>query len=172
MCAGRPLAPAVSRRRPIGQADIPAREWLDGPDVRGVVSCEARRLGLDAQEVPDLAQEVCLALWLAGPKRPISTAWVVQTARHKVIDILRKRTVHREEPLRNLKVLGHGGDRAPERSHYLPCAVCRLRGPLRRFFRLRFEEGLTQLEIGIQLGLPRGAVRWLERCCLRALSGK
>jgi DNA-directed RNA polymerase specialized sigma24 family protein len=93
----------------------------------------------------------------------------VQTARHKVIDFLRKRTVHGEEPLKNPRELRDGGDAVPERRHYLPCAVCRLPRPLRRFFRLRFEEGLTQVEIGIRLGLARGAVRWLERCCLKAL---
>jgi RNA polymerase sigma factor (sigma-70 family) len=134
-----------------------------------VVSSEARRLGLAAQEVPDLVQEVSLALWSAGPDRLISTAWVVQTARHKVIDLLRKKTVHREEPLKNPRMLRDGRESVPERPHYLPCAVCRLPEPLHRFFRLRFEEGLTQVEIGVRLGLARGAVRWLERCCLKAL---
>jgi DNA-directed RNA polymerase specialized sigma24 family protein len=59
-----------------------------------------------------------------------------------------------------------------ELGHLLHARVARFSPSLRRFYDLRYLQGLSEREIARSLGLCRGSVRWLDRCCRRELGGQ
>jgi RNA polymerase sigma factor (sigma-70 family) len=127
--------------------------------------------GLPSEEAPDLFQELCLALWMAGPDRLVNATWVMHTAQHKAVDFFKKRarlareTASEEDP-------SSWTDRDPALSHLLRAWATLLPKRLHDFYVLRYEEGLSQREIAKRLGLCRGSVRCLNRRCLRMMKGR
>lgn len=148
------------------------REWLESPYLLRIASRVAYEYGLPPQDIDDLFQELCLALWIAGPATLVNTTWVFHTANHKAVDALarnrRTRLAGKGEAL--LRDAPKGDDL--ELSHLLHSRMTRLPERLRRFYLLRYREGLSQRETGQRMGLCRSSVRWLERQCLRSVKGR
>jgi RNA polymerase sigma factor (sigma-70 family) len=147
-------------------------EWLESPYLRRVATRVALQHGLDLQDLPDLLQELSLALWLTGAEVRVNATWVFQTAHHKALDAIGRAR-------RNARALavpleeGHAiPSQDPDLARLLRSRADRLPEVLRRFYSLRYEEGLSQREIGRRLRLCRSSVRWLDHRCLRMLKGR
>lgn len=129
----------------------------------------ACQYGLPAEDASDLLQELCLALWKAGPDTRINATWIFHTAAHKAIDILRQRRAERL-PIEDRVPASSG--RQTELLHLLHARVDGLPLRLRQFYELRFELGLSQRETARELGLLRGFVRSLDQKCLMRIRGR
>jgi DNA-directed RNA polymerase specialized sigma24 family protein len=148
------------------------QEWLESPYLLRAVCRVAYEHGIPRQDVPDLFQDVRLALWAAGPSKTVNATWVFHTANHKAIDALAR--------LRRMSSWTMGGlgtgisPNAPDPSlaRLLKSRVDRLPQRLRRFYCLRYREGLSQREVARQLGVCRGSARWMEVRCLSFLKGR
>jgi RNA polymerase sigma factor (sigma-70 family) len=145
--------------------------WLESPYVAHVAARAAYRCGLSAADVPDVLQELRIALWKAGPDLLVNAAWVSQTANHKAQDILRQiRRAAAKTPKWSEDRCPAGHD--PELLHLLRARVDLLPKKLRKFYRLRFLEGMSEREISARMGLCRSSVRRLERRCLKRVAGQ
>jgi DNA-directed RNA polymerase specialized sigma24 family protein len=118
--------------------------------------------------VPDLLQEIRIALWKAGLDHAINATWVFHTAEHKAIDLGRQSLSFAidadfatPDPARS------GGD--AELVHLVRARAASLTGPLRRFYDLRYEQGLSERAIAQRLQVSRSSVRWMEHRCLTAM---
>ena len=151
------------------------REWLASdylPYLRRVARRVAYTYNLSEADVPDLYQELCLALWKAGPDRLVNATWIFHTANHRAIELynLQRRAG------RFIAAVGAEGLEPrvfadPERTLLARARAGCLPLSLQRFFRLRFQEGYTQNELMRKGNLTRGSVRGLEKECLRRLQG-
>jgi RNA polymerase sigma factor (sigma-70 family) len=146
-------------------------EWLDSPRLGHVAARVAFQRGLGRDDLADLIQEIRIALWEAGPTVRVPEAWLHQVAHHKAIDIVRERGRRRQRD-REVRY-SQGGPTAAkaELDHLLHVSVAGLPARLRQFYALRYENGYTQREIAVSLGVCRATVRWLDRCCRRHLVG-
>jgi RNA polymerase sigma factor (sigma-70 family) len=126
---------------------------------------------LPAHTVPDLLQELRIALWRVGPNIDVNATWLVHTAEHKAQDFWRRFGRVAEEQLGSGDACDASAARESELLHLLRARVSHLPGDVRRFYRLRFLEGLSQREISSRLGLCRSSVRYLERRFLRIVTG-
>jgi DNA-directed RNA polymerase specialized sigma24 family protein len=146
---------------------MPASEWLDSSYLSHVAHRVGYCYGIDKADLPDLEQEVRIALWQAGPGRTFNATWVFQTTIHKALDLLK---VRRRLPRPSLGSSRYASADA-ELGHLLSARVSQLPRQLRMFLRLRFEEGLSEREISTRMRICRGSVRWMERRCVRLLGG-
>jgi RNA polymerase sigma factor (sigma-70 family) len=139
-------------------------EWVISPSLRRLAELVAYRRGLNQRDADDLLQEVRLALLHRRPDLPVNLTYVLHTAVHKAVDMVRER--RKETPGLPPEV-----DPAfdSELIHLLRIRISALPANLRTFCQLRFEEGLTYQEIADRLGLCRGSVRWMEARSLRIL---
>jgi RNA polymerase sigma factor (sigma-70 family) len=148
----------------------PTAEWLESPYLSRVAARIAHQYGLGADDVPDLLQEIRIALWSMGPETLVGAAWVFQVASHKASDFLRRqvRARHRDR-------LVAGSRERPthdvELQHLLRARVARLPTRLREFYELHYRQGLSEREIAQRLSLCRSSVRWLDQCCRRQITG-
>ena len=154
--------------------ELPVREWLES-DCLHYLRRVARRVAFDYNlseaDVPDLYQEICLALWKAGPERRVNATWIFHTANHRAIELYKRQPkAGRFRPAAGEEDPWLPSD--PEKALLVQARADRLPGSLRRFYRLRFQEGYTQRELMQRTHLTRGSVRGLERECLRRLSGR
>jgi DNA-directed RNA polymerase specialized sigma24 family protein len=145
--------------------------WLESPYLEHVAARVAYQFGLPSQEVPELLQELRIALWKAGSSTPVNTTWILHTAQHKGSDVLRRRQRARE--------ISFSGDcsipsnpRDPELLRLLRARAAVLPPPLKEFYFLRYRAGLSERQIADRLGLCRGSVRWLERRFVRSVGGR
>jgi DNA-directed RNA polymerase specialized sigma24 family protein len=128
--------------------ELSVAQWLESDYLRGIATRVSYAYHLPAQDAPDLYQEVCLALWKAGPDRKVNATWVFHTANHLAARLLQ----------RNRRATGTNRmdrtptARDPELALLVRARVDRLPEPLRTFYQLRYEEGLSQGEIA---GAPR-----------------
>lgn len=151
---------------------VGVKEWLESPYLGRVAARVARSFGLPSQDVPDLLQDLRIALWQAGPGVSVNATWLFHTANHKAVDLLTARNKRRVRE-RDSSQLNRSNDTADsEVAHLLSCKVARLPEKLRAFYVLRYREGLTQRETARRLGLGRSSVRWLELRCLRMIRGR
>jgi RNA polymerase sigma factor (sigma-70 family) len=149
-----------------------ATDWLESPYLRFVVGRVAYRYHLAVENVPDLLQELRVALWRAGPDLSVNATWVIQTANHKAQDFLRRMRRNAEESSTWSEVCGRSTSRDPELLHLLRARVDQLPNVLRRFYELRFQQGFSQREVAERLGICRSSVRCFERRCLRMVRGR
>jgi RNA polymerase sigma factor (sigma-70 family) len=147
-------------------------EWLESPYLSRIASRVAYEYGLHPQDVPDLLQDLCLALWIAGPNTAVNATWIFRTAGHKAMDVLKRRRRLSSRAKPDSTASSSPRLRDPDLSHLLRSRAARLPDKLRRFYRLRYCVGLSQREIGQQLGMCRSSVRWLELRCLRMMKGR
>src|SRR4030095_5014490 len=146
-------------------------EWLESSYIDHVAARVAYRFGLPSQEVPELLQELRIALWKAGPSTAVNPTWILHTAQHKASDLLRKRRSRARE-------ISFSGDssipsqpRDPELLRLLRARVDVLPPRLKEFYFLRYRAGLSERQIAVRLGLCRASVRHLERRCVRSVGG-
>lgn len=147
-------------------------EWLESPYLPRIASRVAYEYGLPTEDAPDLLQDLRLALWIAGPDTAVNATWVFHTANHKALDLLvRKR---RDSPAARLGSVSElpGSIRDLDLLHLLRARADRLPERIRRFYYLRYREGLSQREIAARLGLCRSSVRWMDQQCLRMMKGR
>ena len=144
-------------------------EWLESPYLGRVAARVAQRYGVAPQEVPDLLQELRLALWKAGSSQLVSIGWVFQTANHKAIDWLKRRRRRAEVGLDAHTLPERVCSPDPALRCLLHSQTSRLPYTLRRFYTLRYELGLSQRDVAQALGLGRSSVRSLDRRCLRLI---
>lgn len=146
-----------------------AREWLDETSHIHILATRvATRYGLPPADVPDLAQEVLIALWSTDPNLVISVAWLYRTATFKAIDMLRRQHSLQARNARMIQSrrLPDLTDRdLPEVVHLLRARVDRLPDQMRRFWRLRYEAGFTQEEVATRLGVSRATARRIDGRC-------
>lgn len=148
----------------------PVTEWLESPYLRRVAYRVAYTYNLSADDVADLCQELCLALCKAGPQRMVNATWIFHTANHRAIELfnLQRRAGHLAAAAA-AEGMRSSTSSDPEKMLLVRAMADRLPHPLRRFYRLRFQEGYTQRELMQRVHLTRGSVRGLEKECLRKL---
>jgi len=152
----RRLPTTINGEPTTAQAPRTPSEWLDSPVLLRIVKRVACQYGILPAEIDDLAQEVRIALWSAELQVDIKPGWVFATARHKAVDLLRRRRHSESTAL----------PRPPPREAFelvylIEAQVTQLPERLRVFYRLRYLEGLTEREISGRIGLCRASVRWL-----------
>lgn len=156
--------------------ELPVHEWLGSdylPYLRRVARRVAYTYNLSEADVPDLYQELCLALWKAGADRIVNATWIFHTANHRAIELYnRQRRAARLSTAAGAEGLEPRVFIDPERALLAHTRADRLPRSLQRFYRLRFQEGYTQSELMRRANLTRGSVRGLERECLRRLRGR
>ncbi len=153
----------------------PVGEWLDSnhlPYVRHVARRVAYTHHLSDADAPDLYQELCLALWKAGPGRLVNKTWIFHTANHLAVEIYKRERRADRLPAAVGAEMAEGRSGTPEVALLVHARARQLPLPLRRFYELRFEEGYTQRELMQTAHLTRGSVREIERKCLRRLAGR
>lgn len=153
--------------------DLSTEEWLQSPYLTRVARRAAHSVGLGAAEIPDLLQEVRIALWRAGRRMRVGPAWLFQVATHKAVDILRRRIRSREieQDFSDTSTPAGPSPRLTELGHLLRARASRLPPPLREFYDLHYGHGWSEREIAARLGLCRQSVRWMNRTCRRRLAG-
>jgi RNA polymerase sigma factor (sigma-70 family) len=156
--------------------DRPVGDWLAPgclPYLRNVAQRVAYTYNVSQSDVPDLLQELCLALWKAGPDRVVNATWIFHTANHLAIEILRRaRRSDRLSAAFGTGAADHGFQDRQEAALLMHARVGTFPPRLRRFCELRFEQGYTQRELMNATNLTRGTVREIEKRCLRRLAGR
>lgn len=158
---------AGPRFRKMDTYSLTAREWLESPRLNAIASYVAARHTLLQADLPDLLQEIRIALWKAGLDQPINTVWLFRTGRNKAVDMKRRKHEHDEfavsvDPER-------GSD--PEILHLLRARTAELPPALRRYYELRYRQGLSERSIANRLGVDRASVRWMNVKCQRFIGG-
>lgn len=139
-------------------------EWLESPYLGRVAARVAHEYGLRPDDVPDLLQELRIALWKQGLEQRVGAAWVVRVTKHKVVDLLRQRmrtrrrdgvfTAIAARPWHDLEI-----------DHLLHAKAASLPAKLKAFYALHYQQGLSEREISRRLGMCRASVRWLDHRC-------
>lgn len=144
-------------------------EWLDSRCLPRLASRVAYLYGLTSQDVPDLLQELCLALWKAGPDLTVNATWIFRTASHKAVDFLKRRVRVAEEMGGSTESLYSESGADSSLLLLLRARAARLPKKLHDFYSLRYQDGLSQREMAERLGVCRSSVQYLERRCLRMM---
>jgi len=154
-----------------GREPLACAEWLDSARLGQVAARVAYQRGLGRDDLADLIQEIRIALWEAGPKVQVAEAWLHQVAHHKAVDLIRERGRRRQRDREVRYSRDQPTAARAELDHLLHVRVAGLPVRLRQFYALRYENGFTEREIAVSLGVCRASVRWLDRCCRRHLAG-
>ncbi len=145
-------------------------EWLVSPYLDRLVGRIARPYGFSTDDLADLIQETRIALWEVSSEVPVTAAFVVQVARHKSIDLIR-RLRRRRMALRELSVTARSAAEQSELRHLLNVRIAGLPGRLQELYDLHYRKGLSEREIARRWGIARSSVRWLDRQCWTLLTG-
>lgn len=148
-----------------------ADEWLDSPFLARVASRVARTYGLLYPDAADLLQELRIAIWKAGRDVSLNSTWIFHTAMHKASDLATRNRDHGCHDASQLIPRTASTSRDSDLTHLLRARADRLPDRIRRFYDLRYREGLSQREISLRLGLCRSSVRWLESQCTQLMKG-
>lgn len=167
----RSILPSLSVVRPSTRG-LRAKDWIESPYLTFVVGRVAYQYRLPSHSVPDLLQELRIALWRVGPNIDVNATWLVHTAEHKAQDFWRRFGRIAEEQLGSGDICDRSVGLKSELLHLLRARVSHLPRDVRRFYRLRFLEGLSQREISRRLGICRSSVRYLERRCFKMVTGR
>ena len=139
----------------------------------------AYRILGDRQLAEDCAQEVFVSLWRGAgrfdPARARLTTWLFTITRNTAIDMVRRRSSRRAEPLPDD---WQAADESPgtaelvaaaESSERVASALGELPQPQLEALSLAYFEGLSHAEIAERLGLPLGTVKGRIRLALDRL---
>lgn len=150
--------------------------------LEAVLSAYLRRRCRDAAHVADLRQEVYVRVYEAARKGPLprdAGAYVLSTARHLLIDQLRRVRVVAIDAVADLDELPTAPVelRTPERAsmarqelRLLQLGLERLPPRCREVFELRKLDGLSQREVAQRLGIAEQTVERQTALGLRALA--
>lgn len=147
-------------------------EWLESPYVRRLIRRVAREHGLAGEDLAELLQETCIALWKEGLSTHVTAGWILRTASHKAVDLVRSGIRRRAQDSQAAGVAPSHAAPDAELEHLLHARVDELPTRLREFYELHYHQGFSEREIAQSLGLCRASVRWLDRCCLRYITGE
>lgn len=145
-------------------------QWLESASLVRLVNRVAKHRGLALAEVPDLLQEVRIALWGAGPSQHVQVAWIASTASHKAVDACRRLARSRARD-RAAAVQRQRHEEISDLRHLLSAKACLLPPRLRRFYELHYIQGWSEREIVRRFRICRASVRWLDELCRRRLLG-
>jgi RNA polymerase sigma factor (sigma-70 family) len=159
---------AMPVNRDVRARRLPTSEWLESPCLARVAARVAYQYGIGTGDLPDLLQEIRIAIWEAVPVC-VSAAWVYRVASHKAVDILRQRTRTRGR-YRAAVETAAGPGHHQELDHLLHAKVDTLPPRLRQFYDLHYRQGLSEREIARRLGMCRASVRWLDHCCRQSVA--
>ena len=148
-----------------------ARAWIDSPALSRLVSRVVTRHRILDGDFQDLLQETRIALWKSGNERSVSTAWISRVVTNKAVDLLRRTTRARARERAYASLVRKAG-REPDIELLLHARVAEFPARLRRFYDLHYGEGWSERELAARLGMCRASIRWLDRCCRRAITGK
>jgi DNA-directed RNA polymerase specialized sigma24 family protein len=161
--------PRPTASRPGVQA---VSEWLASPYLARVAARVAYQYNLPSQEVPELLQELRIALWKAGLATAVNATWILHTAQHKGSDLLRMMRERGREVSFSGDSSIPGNHPDPELMRLLRARAAMLPPRLKEFYFLRYRAGLSERQIADRLGLCRGSIRCLERRCVRSVKGR
>jgi RNA polymerase sigma factor (sigma-70 family) len=141
--------------------------WISSRQLSAIVSTVAYRRSISANDLPDLLQEVCMALWKAGVDQPINATWVFHTSMNKAAEVHRRaRLSNPSDPIdQSLNAISD-----PELLLLLHARAATLPMRLREFYRLYYNLGLSERAVAHRLETSRAAVRWLKHRCRNLLS--
>ncbi len=97
----------------------------------------------------------------------INASWVFHTAEHKVVDLKRRSQIGELDLNPNRRFSSDEPD--PELLHLLRARAAALPAPLRKFYSLRYEQGLSQRETARHMGVGRKSIRLMDARCLHFL---
>lgn len=145
-----------------------AGHWLESVYLRRAAARVARQHGLSAEDLPELVQELRIAVWRA--RVPLNVAWIFGVATHKAVDMVRRKA-RADRDDQELAAAVRRRHRDLELDHLLHARVDGLPGRLRQLYDLLYIEGLSEREAARRLGVCRASVRWLKRCLHRRVAG-
>jgi RNA polymerase sigma factor (sigma-70 family) len=148
-----------------------AGRWLESAYLRRAAARVARQHGLRADDLPELLQELRIAVWRAGERVPVNVAWIFGVATHKAVDMVRRKARAGRDD-QELAVAARRRERDLELDHLLHARVDGLPRRLRQFYDLHYTQGLSEREVARRLGVCRASVRWLKRCFHRLVAGE
>jgi RNA polymerase sigma factor (sigma-70 family) len=126
------------------------------------------RLGTEATQAEELAQEVMVTLWRKAdqfdPGKSSLATWLYRIARNRRIDLLRRDRVDFVDPLDTSHDVGEDPETdrridLQQREQRLRVALESLPQEQLQLVRLAFFDGLTHSEIAEKSGLPLGTVK-------------
>jgi RNA polymerase sigma-70 factor (ECF subfamily) len=156
--AERRLAKRLARRDPEALRELYA---LHGRATFGFL---VRTLG-DRAAAEDVQQQVFLEAWQRGerfdPERGGLLTWLLQIARSRAIDQLRRRVPEPRDPASAVALADRGDESMDELLEHWHMAgeLDRLPGDEAELLRRRFYLGQSQTEIAAATGLPLGTVK-------------
>ncbi len=159
-----------ARKKGVDSGIATAGEWLESPYLARLATRVARQHGLPEDELPELLQDLRVAVWEAGVGIRLSAAWIFGVATHKAIDLLRRRARARRHD-QDLAAFASRRERDLELQHLLHTRVAGFPMLLRQFYDLHYTYGFSERETALSLGVCRATVRWLNRRCLHLLGG-
>ena len=160
-----------AKKKGVDSGIATAGEWLESPYLARVAARVARQRGLPEDELPELLQDLRVAVWeAAGVGIRLSAGWIFGVATHKAIDLLRRRARVRRHD-QDLAAVASRRERDLELQHLLRTRVAGFPMDLRRFYDRHYTFGFSEREIAQSLGVCRATVRWLNRRCLHLLGG-
>lgn len=131
-------------------------EWLESPYLAHVAARVAYQCDLPSQEIPELLQELRIALWKAGSSTAVNATWIFHTAQHKGKDLLRMMRVRAREVSFSREPSISANRHDPELLRLLRARAAMLPPRLKEFYFLRYRAGLSERQIADRLGLCRG----------------
>jgi len=132
------------------------------PNLRAIAARNLARYGAAATEAEDVVQETLLAIhakrytWDVG--RPIGP-WIAAIARHKLIDMLRRRGFHQTVPIEVIAETMPCSGPAPDMGHDAERMLDCLGERQRAIVRSMSIEGASVRETAARHGMSEGAVR-------------
>jgi RNA polymerase sigma factor (sigma-70 family) len=146
-------------------------EWLESPYVPRLAARVAAQYHLGAADVPDLLQEILIALWKSDPNLVVAGGWLRRLAAFKAVDIIRKGHHEVSSSSRAQGAICESESHA-EAVHLLHARIAHLPTRMQALWQLRYETGLTQEEVAARLGVSRTAIRWLDSQMLKSLGAE
>jgi RNA polymerase sigma-70 factor (ECF subfamily) len=154
----RDLAARLRRRDPAAVEELHDR-------YGGVVFGYLVRVLGDRGTAEDVHQQVFLEVWQRGrsydPARGGPGTWIMTIARSRAIDQLRRRVPEPRDPEASLALMEDPSSDVAELFDrwWLAAVLADLPEQEERVLRMRFAEGLSQVEIADALGVPLGTVK-------------
>jgi RNA polymerase sigma-70 factor (ECF subfamily) len=154
----RDLAARLRRRDPAAVEELHER-------YGGVVFGYLLRVLGDRGTAEDVHQQVFLEVWQRGrsydPGRGGPATWIMTIARSRAIDQLRRRVPEPRDPAASLALMEDPSSDVAELFDrwWLAAVLAELPEPEQRVLRMRFDDGLTQVEIAEALDVPLGTVK-------------
>jgi RNA polymerase sigma-70 factor (ECF subfamily) len=135
-----------------------------------IVGAVARRILRDPGEAEEIVQEVFVQAWRQAGRfdrrRGTLAAWLVNMARSRALDRVRRRTIRREAADDLPRT---APPQPPEEPMALRAALTGLSDDQRLALELAFYEGLTHSEIAKRLGQPLGTIKTRIRSAMLRL---